>query len=98
LEDRISVIEGWILMHCSWQDGPCKNYILKVASVQQNDIWDWTIVHYPHGYDNAWSWGWEVCIIFKWVVAKQSQFHNWILVATFVNFEGSFSFKVKIIV
>ncbi len=32
------MIKGWVPRHYSWQDGPCKNYNSKVASVQQNEF------------------------------------------------------------
>jgi len=97
LEDKISAVERWVPMHYPWQNGSRKNCISKVASLQQNDIWAWTIAHYPHGYDNAWTHRWEICIIFQWVVATWSQFHNWVLVAAFANVGGGSNFKVEIL-
>jgi hypothetical protein len=46
---------------------------LKVANLQQNNIWAWTIAHYFHRYDCAWTRRLEICTIFEWVVAKWSQ-------------------------
>jgi hypothetical protein len=63
------VFERWVPTCYPWQNGLVENCIPKVVGGKQNDLWAWTIAHYLDGYDNSWSWWWEICTIFQWVVA-----------------------------
>ncbi len=80
------------------KNGSCENCTPKVASAKQNDLWAWTIAHYVDGYDSSWSWRWEICTIFHWSAAYWSQFYNWVLVTTFLNFGKSSNLWVQIVV
>jgi hypothetical protein len=52
-----------------------KKSVLKSQSTLNHFSWN----------DCSWSWKWDIFSIFQWILAKLSQFQNWLMVGTFIT-------------